>query len=209
VALPNSLVRLSPGHCEEFQDQGPYGSAALGDLHASLARLSHRVDDLAKDVDLQLLVCGVSNSHWHGIFVAGQPRNDHFWRPALPADTVDDPHLLRTASDSPNEPVSPCPRFVVVSEMHQGQERECSVPQPAVAVIPVSDAAETLRQRRRGSSDDPARWGVGQSLQCNKRSFDRFRPRPNVRTPIAPLAPERFRALQCIERVNRQRPTLK
>src|SRR5262249_48025458 len=47
------------------------------------------------------------------------------------------------------------------------------------------------------------------SLQRDERAFDRFRPRPDIRTAIAPSAPERFRARQRIETIDRGRRTLK
>jgi hypothetical protein len=113
------------------------------------------------------------------------------------------------AGDSPDKPVPPCPCFLIVSEIHQGQQREGRVPQPAVAIIPVPHAAYTLRKRGRGSGDDPARRRVGQSLQGDEGSFDCFGPWTHVGTPIAPLTPARFRTLQRIKRVNRRRRSLK
>jgi hypothetical protein len=145
----------------------------------------------------------------HRCLIAGKPSDDQFRQPPLPARSVHDLDLARTAGDSPNEPIAPCPRFVVVSEIHEGQERERGVAQPAVAIIPVPHPAQALRQRGRGSSDDPACWGVGQSLQCDERPFYRFSPWADVGTPIAPLAPERFRTLQRMERIDHRRRTLK
>ena len=93
--------------------------------------------------------------------------------------------------------------------MHQGQERERGISQPAIAVIPIPHATQALGKRGRGGGHDPAGRRVGQSLQCDQRTFDRVGPRSNVRTPIAPFAPKRFRALQRIERIDRRRRTLK
>src|SRR4029077_9487395 len=107
----------------------------------------------------------------------------------------------------PDKPISPCPCFVVVSKVHEGQERKGGVAQPAISVIPVPRTAQALGKRRRGGRNDSARWGVGQSLQRDERPLDRVRPRPDLWTPVAPLAPEGFRPLQCREGIDRRRST--
>ena len=101
--------------------------------------------DLAEHVELQLPRCIVANPDRRGFLIAGQPRDDQFRQPPLPAHSIHDLDLARTAGDSPNEPIAPCPRFVVVSEIHEGQERERGVAQPAIAIIPVPHPAQALR----------------------------------------------------------------
>src|SRR6202030_201524 len=49
----------------------------------------------------------------------------------------------------------------------------------------------------------PPRGGVGQRLQRDERTLDRFRPRPDIRTPTAPLPPERLAARQGVEGIDR------
>jgi len=86
--------------------------------------LQHRIGDLAKHIDLKLLVCCVADPHRRGFLISGQPRHDQFRQPALAADAVHDLHLLWTAGDGADEPVAPVARFFVVSEMHECQKRE-------------------------------------------------------------------------------------
>src|SRR5215469_16871000 len=84
-------------------------------------------------------------------------------------------------------PVSPPARFVVISKLHEGEQREGGVSQPAIPVIPVPHASQSLGKRGCGGSDHSASWGTGQSLQCDEGALDRFAPDSDVGAPIAPL----------------------
>jgi hypothetical protein len=77
--FPNAFVRLPPHRRQMVQYNRTQGAAAFGSRHAGLARLKHRVGNLAEDVDLQLLGCRVSNPHRKRILIAGQPRDGQFW----------------------------------------------------------------------------------------------------------------------------------
>ena len=168
--------------------------AALRWRHACLQRLKHRVGDLAEDVELQLPGGVIADPHRRRVLVSGQPRDDQLRQPPLSTHPVHDLDLARTAGDRPNKPIAPCLRLLVVAEIHEGQQRERGIAQPAITIIPVPHAAETLGKRRCGCGDDPPGRGVGQGLQRDERAFDRFRPRPDIGTAIAPL---RARTLPC------------
>src|SRR6185437_4731872 len=75
--------------------------------------------------------------------------------------------------------------------------------QPAKTVIPIPHAADAFRKRCCSGGDDPPGWGVGQRLQRDERALDRFRPRSDNGTTIAPLPPGRFAARQGIEGIDR------
>src|SRR4029077_16779597 len=81
-------------------------------IYSCLARLRQCIADLAEYVDLQLLVCGISNPHGRRVLVAGQPRDDRFRQPALAAHAVHDLNLVRAAGDRPHDPVVPGSRFI-------------------------------------------------------------------------------------------------
>jgi LuxR family transcriptional regulator, maltose regulon positive regulatory protein len=86
--------------------------------------------------------------------------------------------------------VTPRSRFAPETGREQRLQRVSGVAQPAVTVIPVTDAAEFLRQRRGRGRDDPAGRGVGQALQGDDRPVDRLVVRPlpvsGMRTPLGP-----------------------
>ena len=159
--FPNSFVRLAPGGSQMFENDWAYGTAALRPYHARLARLEHGVGHFPENIDLELLRSRIPDAHGRRVLITSEPGDDQFRQPALSADAVHDLHLMRAAGDGANEPVSPCPGFVVVPEMHERQERKGGVAQPAKPVIPVPRAAQALRKGGRDGRNDPAGWGIG------------------------------------------------
>ena len=122
--FPNAFVGLMPRRRQVFGYDPLERATALGRHHARFQALEDRVGGLAEDVDLQLLVGSVSDPHRRRILIAGQPGHDQFRQPSLAAYAIHDLNLMRAAGDGPNQPVSPRARFVVIAEMHQGQQRE-------------------------------------------------------------------------------------
>ena len=150
---------------------------ALRSLHAPPERLEYGVGDFPEDIDLLLLCSRIADTYGRGVLIASEPGNEQFRQPVLSADAVHDLHLARIAGDGANEPVSPYLGFVVVSQMHEGQERKGGVTQPAKAVIPVPYATQTLGKGGRDGRNDPARWGVVKAFS--------WRPSPNLGKPMA------------------------
>jgi hypothetical protein len=106
--------------------------------------VKHRVDDLAKDVELQLLGRVIADPYWRRVLVSGQPRNNQLRQPSLATHPIHYLDLARATGDCPSKPIAPCLRLLVVAEMHQGQERKGGISQPAITIIPVPYAAEPL-----------------------------------------------------------------
>ena len=194
-----------PRRCQIVQNNRPQRQAAFRRRDACFLRLQHRVHDLAEDVELQLPGGAVSDPDRRRLLVSGQPVDDLLRQPSLAAHAIHDLDLVRAAGDGADQPIPPGLRLLVISEMHQGHQREGGVPQPAIAVIPVPHATEALGKRCRGRGDDAAGRRVGQSLQRDQRPFDRLGPGTDLRTAIAPLPPECFGARQRIEAVDRWR----
>jgi hypothetical protein len=99
----------------------------------------------------------------------------------------------------------PVSGLVVVAEMHQREQRESGITQPAIAVIPVSNSADEFRQGRGRCSDDPSAWSIGQRFQRDQRALDRIRPRTNFWAAVAPIAPELFGSVKRVERIDHGR----
>src|SRR5215469_7539957 len=173
-------------------------------LDAGLERLEDGVGNLPEDIDLQLLCSRIADEYGRGVLIASEPADDQFRQPALPADAVHDLHLMRAAGDGANEPVSPYLGFVVVSQMHEGQQRKGGVAQPAKAIVPVPRASQALGKGGRDGRDDPACRGVGQSLQRDQRTLNNACPRSNIGTTAAPLTPKPFGRFQRLERIDRR-----
>src|SRR5690606_5914843 len=80
-------------------------------------------------------------------------------------DVVDDLKLGPRQPGCMQHPTEEAAGFVAVAEADQGLVRQSGIPQPAVAVIPVSIAADGLRKRGRRCSDDCTRVAVGEKLE--------------------------------------------
>src|ERR1700730_1771686 len=151
--LPKTFVRLPPCRCQIIQYDGPPRLASFQWRHTCFQRLKHRVGDLAEDVELQLLGGAIADRHRCRVLVSGQPRDGQLRQPSLATDAEHDLDLARAARDRPNQPLAPprrllapCPRPLVIAEIHESEEREGAISQPAITIIPVPYAAETLRK---------------------------------------------------------------
>src|SRR5262245_57506265 len=81
-------------------------------------------------------------------------------------------------------------------------ESQRGVAQPAVAVVPVSDAANLLRKRRSWGGDDCAGGSICQRLERDERTQDFVPPSPLVFAAARPITPKRFCLSQCVPRVD-------
>src|SRR6516164_2348815 len=175
---------------------------ALRWFHARFERLEDGVGNFPEDIDLQLLCSRIADAYGRGVLIASEPGDDQFRQPVLSADAIHDLHLMRAAGDGANEPVSPYLGFVVVSQMHEGQERKGGVTQPAKAVIPVPRARQTLGKGGRDGRNDPARWGIGQSLQRDQGTLNSAGPRSDVGTTTGPITPKVRCSFQRCKRID-------
>src|SRR6516225_10179684 len=182
---------------------------ALRCFHARFERLEDGVGNFPEDIDLQLLCGRIADAYGRGVLIASEPGDDQFRQPVLSADAIHDLHLMRGAGDGANEPVSPYLGFVVVSQMHEGEERKGGVTQPAKAVIPVPYATQTRGKGGRDGRNDPARWRIGQSLQRDQRTLNSARPRSDVGTTTSPLTPKLCRSFQHRKWIDRRGWALK
>ncbi len=116
---------------------------------------------------------GIADAHRGRALVSRQPWHLPFGQPPLAGKPVHDLHLLRAARHRAQQPVAPGLRLVVEAGVHQREQREGGVAQPAEAVVPVADAAQLLGQRRGRRRHDPAGRPVGERLERDQRAHDR------------------------------------
>ncbi len=83
----------------------------------------------------------------------------------------------------------PGPGLLDVSAVDQRVERERSVSYPAVAIVPVADAANFLGQRGGGGCQDASRRRIGEGLQRNQRPHHGLAPWASIDAPPGPLPP--------------------
>ncbi len=94
------------------------------------------------------------------------------------------------------QPLAPRLRLLVVAAVHQRQQRQRCVAQPAEAVVPVSHAAKLLRQRRGRRGDDSAGRPIGQRLQRDQGTQHAVGAISLVLAFLRPLGPERLGLLE-------------
>src|SRR5262249_60422639 len=95
-----------------------------------------------------------------GVCLPGSPGYDSFVEPAFTGQAVDPLSLFRAAGNGSLQPAPPRFGLFEIARVHQGEQRECRVSQPAEAVVPVAIAAKPLGQRSRSSGGNASRTGV-------------------------------------------------
>jgi len=150
-------------------------------------------------------VCGVARADGRRALVPRQPGELQLGEAPLAGDAVHDVELRGRAGSRAQQPLAPGARFVPVAGLEERHQRERGVAQPAVAIIPVSHAAEALGQRRRRRGHEPARRRKGQGLERDERSKHVGVPRTRVPALLGPGGPVPVCALQGLVGVERTR----
>ena len=203
--LPDALVGLLPDPLDEVDDHRqliPRNRRVARD--AARARLVERVERLAVDIELELVVRPVADANRRGLFVARQPRQLDLGEAVLAAHAVHDLRVRRRAGDRAQQPVHPRARLLGVATEHQGVERERGIAQPAVAIVPVANATELFGKPGRRRRDDAAGRRVRQRLQRDQRTDHGVAVRAVVLALGRPLAPVALGARQLLLRIDRR-----
>ena len=206
--FPDALIRLPPTGLEPVEDLARQRPRGVGGLEPALPRHVQRVDDLAVDIELELIGGAVSDPYRLGALVAGQPRQLELDQASLPRDAVHHLDVLGIAGDRTQQPVPPRARFVDVARSQEGEESERRVAQPAVPVVPVTDPAERFRKRGRRGGDDPSGRRVRERLQREERPARGLRPAPGGGATPDPLLPVVDGLLESVLGIHRLRQRL-
>ena len=167
--LPDPRV-LEPPPVRQPLEQLPHQRPDVGIGGCPVdADLVQRVEQLAVRVELELRRRRVPDSHRCRPLVAREPVELAFVEAALAGDPVHDLDVGRVAGHGAEQPLAPRRRLVVIAGTQHRDERERRVAEPAVAVVPIADPSDQLRQRRRRRRDHPPGWGVGERLQDEER----------------------------------------
>ena len=133
--------------------------------------LVERLDDLAVDVELELVRRAVSDADRLRALVAAEPGKLELGQPPLACDAVHDLEVLRVepaiARRSQSRHVT---RLFDVAGADECEQRQRRVAEPAEAVVPVPHAADPLRQRRRRRGDDSAGRRIREGLERQQAS---------------------------------------
>src|ERR1700751_3242272 len=86
--FPQTLVRLVPDAGKVQQKFALHGPALFVSAKSALPRLMQRVHDLAKNIELKLVMRSVADTHRLRIFIAGKPGHFPFGQAPLAAQAV-------------------------------------------------------------------------------------------------------------------------
>ena len=192
--LPDPVVGPLPDRLDVLDDGAPPRPHPRLDCAQHLRGREQDGDDLAVDVQLELLGCRVADPHRLGALVAGKLRQLVLGQPPLAADPVHDLDLRRVAGAGTQQVVAERDRLVGVPGCEQRLQRKHRVAQPAIAVVPVAHSADVLRQRRRRRGDEGACRLGGHRLQHDQRRQHLVAIRAVVRAAPAPVPPPRVGA---------------
>src|SRR6185437_1735870 len=206
--FPDSLVGIGPDRLEMVEQRALDPPSPLVLAQAAESRLIERVHELAVDIELQLGVRRVADADGAGTLIAGQPRYLPLRQPPLAGDGIHDLKLVGTAGNRAKEPITPCPRLVVIPCSHQRKQGQRSVANPAEAIVPVPGAADLFGQRSRGGRDDAPAGPKRQRLQGNERAQDMARIRPGRLASAGPIPPEPIAVFQQMIRIRCWRSSL-
>ena len=190
--LPDALVLALPVVADPVDHAADPQPRVVADRLAVLVEQIDRVQQLAVDVELQLVVGAVADPHRTRAHVAVEVIEHLLGQVLLAVDAVHDLQAgvrLRCAvlGDEPEEAL----RLLLEAQAQERVDRERRVAHPGVAVVPVALAADALRERAGRRRDDRAGRLVGQKLERQGGTADHLAPATAVGALRDPVPPER------------------
>ena len=193
--LPDAGVGITPVLTDEVGDarEVPAGAGvegvALADIHEG------RVEQLAVRVELHLAGRAVADPHRPRAAIALE-RQRALGRVRAAVETIEHLQPRQRQSRRVHEPPEERRRLGVTAQLQQRLQGERGVANPAVAVVPVPLAADTLGQRRGRRRRDRSRLREHEQLQRERGPQDRGAPGAGVAQPSRPVVPECRRGVQ-------------
>ena len=168
--LPDAVVGFLPP-VRDGVDHGFHQSPVLGRQGCvALHERVHQVHDRAEHVELHLVFSSVAYPHRPAAGVSGQVGDVGLGRQVASGDEVQrlQPLGFVAAFDDAQQPVQEGERLVIAAEVNQRVRGHAGIAQPAVAVVPVADAADVFGQAGGGGGKDGAGGAVHERLQCQR-----------------------------------------
>ena len=106
--LPNALVGLIPDLAPNVQARPARSRPRVDRGQAVAVSMVERVEDLAVNVELRLIDCGVADADRARSFISGQPWHLPLGQPPLAAQPVHDLQLIGAARYGAKQPIAPC-----------------------------------------------------------------------------------------------------
>ena len=202
AGFPDAFVGLLPDGFEMLKEGNQHAEFIPGATAEGVLGLEEAVEHFAVDVELNLAGCRVADAHGEGVFIAGEPADFPLEELAFALEAVHDLDLVGTAGEGAEEPVLPRGRFGEVAAIGEGEEGEGGVAQPAVAVVPVADAADGLGQGGGDRGDDAAGGAIDHGAQGDEGAFNDVAILAFVFEAMGPALPAFFAGFEGLEGVD-------
>src|SRR6266481_4030301 len=88
--LPDSFVRLLPARFQEIHQRALKAPRIVVAFQFVFSRDVKRVDYLAVDVELKLLMSGIADTHWRTFLIAREPWKLYLSKHALARNSIHD-----------------------------------------------------------------------------------------------------------------------
>ena len=193
--LPDAGVGITPVLTDEVGDarEVPAGAGvegvALADIHEG------RVEQLAVRVELHLAGRAVADPHRPRAAIALE-RQRALGRVRAAVETIEHLQPRQRQSRRVHEPPEERRRLGGTTQLQQRLQGERGVANPAIAVVPVTLAADPFGQRRRRRRRDRPRRREHEQLQRQRATHDRGMPGAGVTQLSRPVTPECGRRIQ-------------
>ena len=142
ASLPDPFVRFAPAPAHRFAETGQQARRILVEAATSLREAGRGVDHLAIDIELQLTVRVVADPHRARARVAVEMRQLALGEVRLAENVVEHLQLGPAQARRVQHPVQEGVRLFPIAQREERAQGERRVAQPAVAVVPIANAAE-------------------------------------------------------------------
>ncbi|RMS09672.1 hypothetical protein ALP72_05644 [Pseudomonas coronafaciens pv. coronafaciens] len=197
--FPNAHIAVIPVLAHVIYLTHHMFPAFMGDCVTVLVGQVNGVHQLAVDVQLDLLVRFITNTHWLRTAVAGEVIEMFFGQLGMAVEGIQNAELLglfAAVIQAPTHPAHERIGFFGVAQAHERINGERCVTDPGVTVIPVTFATLGFRQAKCRCSDDAAMLARGQQLERQRRTGNHFTPAALVLRLASPTTPEFQRVVE-------------
>jgi hypothetical protein len=192
AGLPDPLVGAAPVCTHPIEQRAEVGPEVGGDGRPVLVGEVHRIHQLAVDVELELIEGAVADADGPRAAVPVEVVERVFGQVAPAVDPVHDLQGSVPAGfvDARLQPLHEPRRLLGEADPQQRVEGERGVPDPGVAVVPISHASQLLGEAAGGRRDDGARGLEREKLEDQRGAVDDLAPAAAVGALREPSPPE-------------------
>ena len=193
--LPDAGIGLAPVLADEVGDAREVAAGARAQ-RVALAGIDERaVEQLTVCVELDLTGGAVADPYRARATIAIE-RQCALGRVRTAVETIEHLQARKRQSGRVHEPPEEGRRLGVAAQLQQRLQGERGVANPAIAVVPVTFAADPFGQRRRRRRRDRPRRREHEQLQRQRATHDRGMPGAGVTQLSRPVTPECGRCIQ-------------